>query len=304
MNCASAKALRSSPSPGYCFSLFGTLPHLFSGAIPNFTDAYFETVSGFTTTGATTLGNMEAVPHGILFWRSMTHWMGGMGIIVFSLAVLPILGIGGMQLYKAEVAGPTTDKLRPRVAETATILWIVYVMITAAPGGVAADRRHGASLTRIYHRFGNVASGGFPPAIEHRLLRTAPYIDWVIIVFMIIGGRQLCAALPFSDWRRWNAYGAIGSGTFSSSAWLLRACLVMISTFTLYADKSAAARCRVPVVSLHTSTGFATADYEGWSSNGPICAAVGHGNGGSAGSTASGGIKVVRIYLVFKYIGQ
>src|SRR3989339_428434 len=95
--------------------LFGSLPYLFSGAIPSFTDAYYETVSGFTTTGASILRDVEILPKGLLYWRSMTHWLGGMGIIVLSLAILPLLGIGGMQLFRAEVAGPTKDKLTPRV---------------------------------------------------------------------------------------------------------------------------------------------------------------------------------------------
>ena len=113
-------------------SVFGTLPFIIHGSIPSFTDAFFETMSGFTTTGATILTNIEAVPQGLLFWRSMTHWLGGMGIIVLSLAIMPILGIGGMQLFQAEVAGPSKDKIHPRVAETAKRLWGIYVLMTAA----------------------------------------------------------------------------------------------------------------------------------------------------------------------------
>ena len=155
------------------FSLFGSLPFLLSGAIPDFTNAFFETVSGFTTTGATDLADIEAVPHGVLFWRSMTHWMGGMGIIVFSLAVLPFLGVGGMQLYKAEVAGPTADKLTPRVAETARILWAVYVLITAAEclccllGGMDL-------FDALCNSFGTVASGGFSTKNTEHCLRGTP----------------------------------------------------------------------------------------------------------------------------------
>ncbi|RLD36168.1 MAG: TrkH family potassium uptake protein, partial [Bacteroidetes bacterium] len=104
-------------------SLFGTLPFIISQTIPNFTDAFFETISGFTTTGATILTDIEAMPKGILFWRSMTHWIGGMGIIVFTVAILPILGIGGMQLYSAEMPGVTKDKLHPRITATAKRLW-------------------------------------------------------------------------------------------------------------------------------------------------------------------------------------
>ncbi|HKL49098.1 MAG TPA: potassium transporter TrkG, partial [Desulfuromonadales bacterium] len=114
------------------FALFGSLPYLFSGAIPFPVDALFETMSGFTTTGATILTSIETLPPSILFWRAMTHWLGGMGIIVLSLAILPMLGVGGMQMFKAEVPGPTADRLRPRIQDTAKLLWGVYVTLTAA----------------------------------------------------------------------------------------------------------------------------------------------------------------------------
>ncbi|HDH58162.1 MAG TPA: TrkH family potassium uptake protein, partial [Bacteroidetes bacterium] len=117
-------------------ALFGALPFLISGAIPSPTDAIFEAMSGFTTTGASILTDIEAQPKCVLFWRSFTHWLGGMGIIVFSLAILPILGIGGMQLYKAEAPGPTKDKLTPRIRQTAKLLWGVYVLLSAAETGL------------------------------------------------------------------------------------------------------------------------------------------------------------------------
>ena len=111
-------------------SLFGALPFVIHGAIPNFSDAFFETISGFTTTGASILNDIESIPHGLLFWRSITQWLGGMGIIVLSLAIMPILGIGGMQLFVAEVPGPTKDKIHPRIKETAKRLWGIYVLLT------------------------------------------------------------------------------------------------------------------------------------------------------------------------------
>ena len=110
--------------------LFGALPFMFSGTIPSLTDAYFETLSGFTTTGASVLTDIESLPHGILLWRSQTQWLGGMGIIVLSIAILPFLGVGGMQLFKAEVPGPTPDRLKPRISHTAGLLWIVYLLLT------------------------------------------------------------------------------------------------------------------------------------------------------------------------------
>lgn len=113
------------------FAVFGALPYLFSGAISSPLDAIFETMSGFTTTGSTILTEIESLPHSILFWRAMTHWLGGMGIIVLSLAILPMLGVGGMQLFQAEVPGPTADRLKPRIQDTAKLLWGVYVILTA-----------------------------------------------------------------------------------------------------------------------------------------------------------------------------
>ena len=113
-------------------ALSGTIPYVFTEAIPSFTDAFFETMSGFTTTGASILNDIEAVPEGVLFWRSLTHWIGGMGIIVLAVAILPLLGIGGMQLFAAEAPGPSADKLHPRITDTAKRLWLIYFGYTAA----------------------------------------------------------------------------------------------------------------------------------------------------------------------------
>ena len=123
--------------------LVGALPYLFSGTIPGFTDAYFESVSGFTTTGASVITEIESLPQGILLWRSLTQWLGGMGIIVLSIAILPFLGIGGMQLYKAEIPSPVVDKLKPRISETARILWKIYLLFTLVQVGAALCGRHG-----------------------------------------------------------------------------------------------------------------------------------------------------------------
>jgi len=142
------------------FSLFGALPFYLSGAIPSYTDAFFETMSGFTTTGASILNDIESLTHGMLFWRSLTQWLGGMGIIVLSLAILPLLGIGGMQLFIAEVPGPTPDKLHPKVAETAKRLWGIYVLYTVVQtillvlGGMSL-------FDAINHSFTSMATGGY-----------------------------------------------------------------------------------------------------------------------------------------------
>lgn len=282
-------------------SLFGTLPFLLSGAIPDFTDAFFETMSGFTTTGASILVDIEAVPRGVLFWRSLTHWMGGMGIIVFSLAVLPLLGVGGMQLYKAEVAGPTADKLTPRVASTAKILWGVYFLITALLTALLLVG--GMDLyDALAHAFGTVASGGFSTRNLSIAAYDSAFIDWVIIVFMVIAGTNFALHYRFlagnwkAFWRDREFHVFIGSLT-------LAALLIGLTTFAQYQDKFQAVREIVfAVASLHTSTGFALPNYEAWSAMAQFTLLLAMLIGGSAGST-SGGLKVIRVYLVAKFIG-
>jgi len=171
----------------FIIALFGALPFYLSGAIPSFTDAFFESMSGFTTTGASILSDIEALPKALLFWRSFTHWIGGMGIIVLSLAILPMLGIGGMQLFKAEVPGPTADKLTPRVKNTAKILWIVYVGITAVE--VVFLLFGGMDLfDATCHSFATMATGGFSTKNTSIAAFDSAYIDYVITAFMFIAG--------------------------------------------------------------------------------------------------------------------
>jgi len=169
------------------FSLFGLLPFWLSGEIPSFTDAFFETMSGFTTTGSSILTDIESLPHGMLFWRSIIQWLGGMGIIVLSLAVLPILGVGGMQLFVAEVPGPEPDKLHPRIAETAKRLWVIYLGFTfveallLALGGMSF-------FDAICHSFTTMATGGYSTKQASIAFYDSAYIQYVIILFMFIAG--------------------------------------------------------------------------------------------------------------------
>ena len=178
-------------------AVIGALPFYFSGAIPNITDAFFESMSGVTTTGATIIGNpitlpnlpngIESLPHGILFWRSFIQWIGGMGIIVFAIAILPLLGIGGVQMFKAEVPGPVSDKLRPRVKETAKILWMVYLgftvaeMILLAVGGMSW-------FDAICHSFTTMPTGGFSTLNASIAGWTSSAIHYIIIFFMLMAG--------------------------------------------------------------------------------------------------------------------
>ena len=168
-------------------TLFGAIPFVVHGSIPNFTDAFFETMSGFTTTGASILNDIEAMPHGLLFWRSLTQWLGGMGFIVLSLAILPILGIGGMQLFVAEVPGPTKDKIHPRVRETAKRLWGIYVLFTFAEvillfvGGMDF-------FDSICHSLTTMATGGFSTKQRGIAHFNSPFIQYVIVLFMFMAG--------------------------------------------------------------------------------------------------------------------
>lgn len=282
------------------FSLFGSLPFLLTGAIPNFTDALFETMSGFTTTGASILTDIEALPHSVLFWRSMTHWIGGMGIIVMTLAIMPMLGVGGMQLYKAEVAGPTADKLTPRITQTAKILWGIYAALTLIQtvllmvGGLSL-------FEALCTAFGTLASGGFSPRNASIAAYDSDFVVWVVIIFMLAAGINFSLHFRFAS-GNWRAYWQnrefhVFAGTVTAAT-----AFVFLGAWNAYDDKLLALRDSLfAVVSLHTSTGFGLADYELWTPNAQFVLLMTMMIGGMAGST-SGGLKVVRIYLVFKYV--
>jgi trk system potassium uptake protein len=175
-------------------AFFGALPFALGG-FPSFTDSFFESISGFTTTGASILTDIEALPKGLLFWRSLTHWLGGMGIIVLTIAILPFLGVGGMQLYKAEVPGPVADKLQPRIKDTAMSLWKVYVFFTVAQ--VLLLLFGGMDLFEsICHAFGTMATGGFSTRNASIAAYDSAYIDGVITFFMLVAGVNFCPSFP------------------------------------------------------------------------------------------------------------
>lgn len=281
------------------FSLFGSLPFVLSGEIPSFTDAFFETISGFTTTGSSILNDIEALPHGLLFWRSLTQWLGGMGIIVMSIAILPIFGIGGIQLFSAEVPGPTADKIHPRVKETAKRLWAIYFAFTVLEtilllfGGMSL-------FDAINHSLTTMATGGYSTKQASVAYWNSPYIQYVITIFMFIAGTNFTLSyfainLKFSKlWKdeEFRFYlGFILFFTFSSMGLLLATSETGIEQ--AFRDSF------FQVVSLITTTGYATADYMTWAT--PIIALlfVAMFFGGSAGSTG-GGIKIVRIVIMIK----
>lgn len=283
------------------FALFGGLPYLLSRTLPNPVDAFFESMSGFATAGASVLTDIEAVPKSLLFWRALTQWLGGMGIIVLSLAILPLLGVGGMQLFEAEAPGPTADRLTPRIADTARLLWGVYALITAA-GIVLLWVGEMDFFDSVCHTFTAVATGGFSTR-NASLGAFGTYSQIVMIVVMILGGANFSLhyhalrGSPSSFWR---------SGEFRFYVALLLEATLVIFLFNwplpqyrsnplLNLRDSA-----FTVTSILTTTGFATADYERWSflAQGLLFAVM--FAGGCTGSTA-GGLKLVRVLLLLKH---
>jgi trk system potassium uptake protein TrkH len=280
--------------------LFGSLPFLLSGAIPDFTNAYFETMSGFTTTGASILMDVEKLSHGLLFWRSMTHWLGGMGIIVLSLAVLPLLGIGGMQLFKAEVAGPTKDKLTPRVAETARLLWGLYVLVTVAETIMLTAG--GMSLfDAVCHSFATIASGGFSTKNTSIGYYDSAYIDAVVTFFMFVAGTNF--ALHYSALRgRLGSYLRDNEFVFFLASFVVAAVIVagVTARDSFEGDFLLAIRYSTfNVMSVMSCTGFATNDFALWAPLAQLILLFLLFPGACAGSTG-GAVKNVRVLLLLK----
>lgn len=279
---------------------FGSLPYVFIDLEISYTEAFFETMSGFTTTGATILTDVEALPHGVLFWRSLTHWLGGMGIIVLSLAILPMLGIGGMQLFKAEVPGPSVDKLQPRIQDTAKILWGVYVLMTCVE--TVLLKLGGMSLfDALCHTFGTVATGGFSTKNEGIGFYNSTYIEYVIIVFMILAGTNF--ALHYKVLKgQFKGYSDSGEFRFYIGVILFMSTFVFLGIYgqRLYGYTDSIQKALFQVVSLMTTTGYHSADYESWPVSSQLILLALMFVGGCAGSTG-GSIKVVRIYLSIKY---
>lgn len=281
--------------------LFGALPFfladLFGGSV---VDCVFESISGFTTTGASVLQDIEAVPRGLLFWRSLTHWLGGMGIIVLSLAILPFLGVGGMQLYKAEVPGPLPDKLKPRIKDTALLLWKVYVLFSVLEAGLLM--LGGMDFFEsLCHTFGTMATGGFSTRNTSVASFDSAYIDWVITVFMLIAGINF--TLHFLVLRG-RIRHVLRDSEMRFFLALFALCTLLITIDVLranYDGTSEAVRYSAfQVASILTTTGYATADYELWPSFCQALLLICMFVGGCAGSTG-GGMKVMRIQLLIKH---
>lgn len=287
-------------------ALFGALPFYLSGATPDFADAYFEAMSGFTTTGSTILLDIEALPKGVLFWRSFTHWLGGMGIVVLFVAILPYLRVSGKQLFKSEVPGPTAEVLRPRISETAALLWRIYVGLSVLLAIVLVIL--GMSFyDALCHTFGTMATGGFAVWNKSIGYYDSVVIDFVIVVFMILAGTNfgLYFQVIRGDWKSF----------WRNSEWRFYIGIILVSTALITVDLvlrhtygsifQALRFAGFQVVSIITTTGYGTADFEQWSSFSQLLLVALMFIGGCAGSTG-GGMKVVRILVVLKqaYLGM
>lgn len=297
---------------GWIFmSLSGTFPYLFTKTIPSFTNAFFETMSGYTTTGATILEKIEGLPEGILFWRSMTHWIGGMGIIVLAIAILPLLGIGGMQLFAAEAPGPSADKLHPRITDTAKRLWLIYVGYTVAET-ILLQLAGMTFFDAINHALCTLSTGGFSTKdASIAYWNGDPVIQYIIILFMFLAGTNFVLSyfafkgkiqkvLKDEEFRFYTIF--IILFTLISTAIIYTQVDVQPSAYhpMVWGELESDFRHSLfQVIAVITTTGFVTADFTSWTSFLTIFFFGLMFLGGSAGST-SGGVKVVRHLLMIK----
>lgn len=284
-------------------ALFGALPFLLTGVLDSPSHAVFEAMSGFTTTGATVFGDVESLPHGILFWRSLTHWLGGMGIIVLVIAVLPYFGVGGMQLFRAEVPGPTPERLRPRIAQTAKSLWLVYLGLTAAQTILYAVGGMGL-FDAVNHAFATLATGGFSTKNASLAAWDSPWIQYVTVLFMYLAGvnfalhfRAVTGKLDYVRDDEWRFF------TLVVVAAAVAVALANLATGGYAATGAGMERAwrdaLFQVVSIVTTTGFVSADYELWAPGGQGLLLALFLVGGMAGSTG-GGVKAVRVLLLLR----
>jgi len=281
--------------------IFGALPFYLGDTFPTFVDAFFESVSGFTTTGSSVLTDIEAVPKGLLLWRSLIQWLGGMGIIVLSVAILPFLGVGGMQLYKAEVPSPIPDKLRPRIRDTAMTLWKVYALISAAEIGLLMLGGMGL-YDAVCHAFTTMPTGGFSTKTASIAHFDSVYFDIIIVVFMLLAGMNF--ALHYQMLRgKTLAFWRDSECRFFLGAVLVLVALVSLNIYgAVYDGLGESLRYGAfQVVSIITTTGYATADYGQWPAMSQLILLLCMIIGASAGSTG-GGMKCLRIMLCLKYI--
>jgi trk system potassium uptake protein TrkH len=275
------------------------LPFYLSGSIPHLADAFFETMSGYTTTGASILTEIEALPSSILFWRSLTHWLGGMGIVVLTVAIFPLLGVGGLQLIRAEAPGPTVDKITPKITETAKILWTTYLVLTVAEtllllvGGMSI-------FDAFTHTFGTLATGGFSPKNGSVGHYGSAYIDAVITVFMILAGMNFILYFKLVSGRIRSVLKNTEVKVYLGVFMVATAVIAITNYGRVYNSVGSSLRfAGFQAASILTTTGYTTTNFAEWPKLAQVVLFILMFIGGSSGSTG-GGIKVIRIVTLFK----
>jgi trk system potassium uptake protein TrkH len=305
-----------------CICFMGAVPYSMSGYTNSFSDAFFESVSGFTTTGATVFADVEILPRSLLLWRAMTHWLGGMGVVVLSVALLPLLGAGGFQLLKAETPGPEKDRITPKITATAKLLWFLYVALTAFE--TLLLRLGGMTwLESLLHAFSTMATGGFSSRNQSIAAYHSPFIEWVIGVFMLLAGFNFSLMYRFFMGKA----GDLLRNSEARAYGLIILISVSLTTFSLItgspagesAARSAAAgvpaaggwgglgtslrRAVFHTASILTTTGFAAEDHNLWPPLARACLFFLMFIGGCSGSTA-GGVKVIRHVVLCRQAGN
>lgn len=282
-------------------SIIGALPFVISGAIPSFIDAFFETVSGFTTTGATLLTEIEGLPKGILFWRSFTHWIGGMGFLIFMLALIPSMGKNSIHLLKAESPGPAPGKIVPKIKDTAKILYLIYLALTLIELvllKIAGMDWYDATI----HAMGTAGTGGFSDMNANIAAFHSPAIDWIITIFMTIFGINF--ALYF-QLLKGNIKGFFKNEELKYYLLIILVAVILITFNILGLNNGDVAlsirQAAFQVTSIVTSTGYATVDYNFWPTLSQSILVMLMLVGAMAGSTG-GGIKTVRVVIMLKAI--
>ena len=283
------------------FTLFGMLPFYLSGSIPSITDAFFETMSGFTTTGATILNDIESLPHGLLFWRSLTQWIGGLGIVCFTIALLPIFGGGNFQLYSAEATGVTHDKIHPKIDVMAKWIWSVYVVLTLVEtillvlGGMSL-------FDAVCHSFTTTATGGYSTKQDSISHWNSPFIEYVVSIFMILSGVNFTLYIMCLKGKIKKSFQDSELRWFLISIGVLTAIITLALFFqNNYGAEQAFRKALFQVATAHTSCGFATDDYNVWPPFTWMLLIFAMLSGGCTGST-SGGLKNMRLLILYKNI--
>jgi len=283
---------------------FGCLPFYFSPHFAGFTDAFFEATSGFTTTGATILADVEILPHNLQFWRCFSHWLGGMGIVLLGIAILPIVGIGGMPLYRAEFSGAKSEKLKPRITETALALWKIYFALTAAE--YLALRWAGMDpFDAACHTFSTLGTGGFSTYTASIAAFNSITVESIIVLFMLLAGINF--TLHYRLWVERRPRRFLFDVELRFYLLVALAATVLITFGLLLQDRfslSEAVRSSAfQVTSIMTTTGFTTRNFELWNPLAQLLLLSLMFVGGCTGSTA-GGLKCSRFLLMLKVIGR